>query len=80
MRVVRGVIPLIRIGFLEWSWRILVFIALGARSAKAPSLVEAQGLSREDAQREVGRLALGCQPVAAHDRGAGLIVDIDIGA
>ena len=41
---------------------------------------QTQGLRRERAQREVDRLPLGTQLVAAHDRSTGLVVDIDIGA
>ena len=34
----------------------------------------------EEAQRQVDGFALGSQPIAAHDGGAGIVVDIHVGA
>ena len=58
----------------------IVQIACPARSAKASGGRQAQSACRERAQREVDRLPLGNQPVASHDRRAGLVINIDIGA
>ena len=55
-------------------------IAHPARSAKTPGLFKAEGPGGEHAQRQVDGFALGSQPIAAHDGGAGFVVDIHVGA
>jgi len=44
------------------------------------SLAYRQGLGRQSSQGEVAGGTLGGESIATHDFGAGLIVDVDVGA
>ncbi len=58
----------------------LLEVAVPARSPKSSGLVEPERLGRHHAQCEIDSFAFRREPVATHDFGASLVVDVDVGA
>ena len=58
----------------------LIEVAIPARSPKSSGLVEPERLGRHHAQCEIDSFAFRREPVATHDFGASLVVDVDVGA
>ena len=55
-------------------------VAFPTDAAQGAGIIDGSGFGRELMEREVDRVPLGGEPIAAHDHGARLIVDVHVDA
>ena len=55
-------------------------VAFPTDASQGAGIIDGSGFGRELTEREVDRVPLGGEPIAAHDHGTRLIVDVHIGA